>query len=142
MLTKQETIGKGRPGGEQQGKGTQENCSATGLAALGFIVMGLVSEFSLASHLAWPMPGDSGSFLVAHPSLSQDGFQREGFWEVGRLLLLWAPPEFSWLVLRGSTAFLMGASCGETTQVSRLSSCLAKAGGFGQGFPNAITSIF
>ena len=26
----------------------------------------------------------SGSFLVAHTSLSQDGFQRGGFWEVGR----------------------------------------------------------
>ena len=25
-------IGKGHPGGEQQGKGTQENCSATWLA--------------------------------------------------------------------------------------------------------------
>ena len=29
-------IGKGHPGGEQQGKGTQENCSATWLAVSGF----------------------------------------------------------------------------------------------------------
>ena len=26
-------IGKGRPGGEQEGQGTQENCSAAGLAS-------------------------------------------------------------------------------------------------------------
>ena len=36
-------IGKGHPGGEQEGKGTQENCSATWLNVLGFMVMGLVS---------------------------------------------------------------------------------------------------
>ena len=43
---------------------------------LGFMVMGLVSRFSLTSR------PDSGSFLVAYPLLSQDGVQREGFWEV------------------------------------------------------------
>ena len=68
MLTKQEIfIGKGRPGGEQQGKGTQENCSATWLTVSDFMVMGLVSGWSLASH------SNSASFLVAHASLSQDG---------------------------------------------------------------------
>ena len=29
-------IGKGHPGGEQEGEGTQENCSATWLTVLGF----------------------------------------------------------------------------------------------------------
>ena len=48
------------------------------LAFSGFMVMGLVSGLSLANH------SDSGSFMVARASLSQDGFQREGFWEVGR----------------------------------------------------------
>ena len=38
--------------------------------------MGLVSGLSLASH------SDSGSFLVVHSLFSQDGCQREGFWEV------------------------------------------------------------
>ena len=38
--------------------------------------MGLVSLLSLANH------SDSASFLVAHTSISQDGCQREGFWEV------------------------------------------------------------
>ena len=70
VLTKQETfIGKGCPGGEQEGKGTQEDCSATWLAVSGFMVMGLVSRLSLANH------SDSGSFLVACASLSQDGSQ-------------------------------------------------------------------
>ena len=41
-------IGKGRPGGEHQGKGKQENCSARWLAVLGFMVMGLVSGLSLS----------------------------------------------------------------------------------------------
>ena len=42
----------------------------------GFMVMGLVSGLSLANH------SDSGSFLVAHALLSQDGCQWKGFWEV------------------------------------------------------------
>ena len=50
LLTKQETTGKGRLGGEQEGKGSQENCSAMWLAVSGFMVMGLVSRLSLANH--------------------------------------------------------------------------------------------
>ena len=69
-------IGKGRPGGEQEGEGTQENSSVMWLAVSGFMVMGLVSGLSLASH------SDSESFLVVHALFSQDGCQREGFWEV------------------------------------------------------------
>ena len=42
------------------------------------MAMGLVSRWSLANH------SNSESFLVAHASLSQDGCQREGFWEVDR----------------------------------------------------------
>ena len=75
MLTKQET-GRGHPGGEQQGKGTEENSSAMWLAVLGFMVMGLVSGLSLASH------SESESFLVVHALFSQDGCQREGCREV------------------------------------------------------------
>ena len=62
-------IGKGCPGREQQGKGTQENFSAMWLTVSGFMVMGLVSRFFLANH------SDSGPFLVARTSLSQDRFQ-------------------------------------------------------------------
>ena len=38
--------------------------------------MGLVSGLSLANR------SDSGSLLLVHALLSQDGCQREGFWEV------------------------------------------------------------
>ena len=71
-------IGKGHPGGEQQGKETQENCSAAWLTMSGFMVMGLVSGWSLTNH------SNSQSFLVAHASLSQDGWipQQEEFCEV------------------------------------------------------------
>ena len=60
-------VGKGHLSGEQQGKGTQENCSAVRLTVSGFMVMGLVSGWSLADH------SNSESFLVVHASLSQDG---------------------------------------------------------------------
>ena len=46
------------------------------LAMPGFMVMGLVSEWSLTNH------SNPESFLVVHASLSQDGCWREGFWEV------------------------------------------------------------
>ena len=62
-------IGKGHLGGEQQGKGTQEHCSATWLAGSRFMVVALVSVLSLVKH------SDSGSFLVVHALLSQGGFQ-------------------------------------------------------------------
>ena len=45
------------------------------LAVLGFMVMRLVSGLSLANHF------ESESFLVVHALFSQDGLQREGFWE-------------------------------------------------------------
>ena len=61
VLTKQEILlGKG---GEQKGKGTQEN-SVTWLAVSGFMVMGLVSGLSSANH------SDSESFLVVHALFS------------------------------------------------------------------------
>ena len=43
---------------------------------MGFMVMGSFSGMSLANH------PDSESFLVVHALFSQDGCQREGFWEV------------------------------------------------------------
>ena len=46
--------------------------------SLGFYGDGILSGLSLANH------SDSESFLVAQASLSQDGCQREGFWEVIR----------------------------------------------------------
>ena len=91
--TKEETVGKGCLGGEHQGKGTEDNCSATWLTVLGFMVMALVSRLFLANH------SDSGSFLVAHTLLSQDGRQREGFWEV--LGHMASPFDPSWTLREG-----------------------------------------
>ena len=109
-------IGKGRLDWEQEGKGTQENCSAMWLTVLGFTVMGLVSGLSLANH------ADSGSLPVAHTSLRQDEFQRGGFWEVGRtyglaspFISFWPFPNSSgwwWLV---SSVFLTRISCCKIT---------------------------
>ena len=48
-------IGKGRPGRQQDGKGTQEDCSAMGLTGSGFMMVALVSGLSLARVL----PGGS-----------------------------------------------------------------------------------
>ena len=94
MLTRQEIfLGIGHPGGEQQGKGTQENCPTMWFVVLGFMVMGLVSGSSLASH------SDSESFLVVHTLLSQDGCQREGFWEVVGYVV--SPFDFSRTLLAG-----------------------------------------
>ena len=43
-------IGRRHLGGEHQGKGTQENCSAMLLTVSGFMLMGLVSGWSLTNH--------------------------------------------------------------------------------------------
>ena len=68
-------IGKGHLGGEQEGKGTQENCSVTWLAVSGFMVMGLVSRLSLANH------SDSESFLVVPCSAKMDAREKDsGVW--------------------------------------------------------------
>ena len=63
VLTKQEILLGRAPGWRAVGKGTQ-NCSAAWLQVLGFMVMGLVSGWSLANH------SNSESFLVAHALLS------------------------------------------------------------------------
>ena len=67
MLTKQEILlGKGTQV-ESSRVREQENCSAAWLAVSDFMVMGLVSRWSLANH------SNSESFLVAHTLLSQGG---------------------------------------------------------------------
>ena len=58
---------EGAPGGEREGKGAQENCSAAWLTVSGFMAMGFVSRSSLANH------SDSGPFPVGSMSLSHDG---------------------------------------------------------------------
>ena len=96
-------IGKGHPGGDQGGKGTQENSSASS-AVSGFMVMGLVSGLSLANH------SDSESFLVVHALFSQDGCQREGFWEVvGQVV---SPFDLSWILPVGGGLLVLCSLAG------------------------------
>ena len=66
MLTEQETlVGRGALGGEQQGQGTQEDCSAPQLTVSGFMLMGL------ASRLSWPIIlTQVVTSLVVHAELS------------------------------------------------------------------------
>jgi len=106
-------IGKGHLGGEQEGKGTQENCSAAWLPVSGFMVMGLVSGWSLANH------SNSESFLVAHALLSQwmlaRGILGSGqtcsvsFWPFLNSSSWW------WLI---SSVFLIRISCHKTTHAN------------------------
>ena len=87
-------IGKGHPGGEQEGQGTQRICSASWRVVSGFMVMGLVSGWSLANH------PNLESFLVAHASLNQDGCKERdsGKWTDMQCLLLTFPQLFRLVV--------------------------------------------
>ena len=78
--------------------GTQETRSAAWLPVSGFMVMGLVSGLSLASH------SDSESFLVVHTLFSQDGCQREGFWDAVRHVV--SSFDVSWALPVGGGLFV------------------------------------
>ena len=98
-------IGKGHPGGEQEGKGTQENCSATWLAVSGFMVMGLVSGLSLANHLT-PSP----AWWCMPCSAKMDAREKDsGRWS-DRWCLLLTFPKLS--------LFLTRTSCPKTTHAN------------------------
>ena len=68
------------------------------------MVMGLVSGLSLANYF------DSESFLVVHALFSQDGCQREGFWEVvGHVL---SPFDLSQILPVGGGLLVPGSLAG------------------------------
>ena len=75
------------------------------------MVMGLVFRWSLANH------SNSESFLVAHASLSQDGCQREGFWEVDGHVV--SPLDLSRTLLVGGGLLVpFRISCHKTTHAN------------------------
>ena len=79
MLTKQEIfLGKGAR--VESNRVREPRRTALRMVSMsGFMVMGLVSRWSLANH------SNSESFLVVHTLFSQkEGCQKEGFWEVAR----------------------------------------------------------
>ena len=71
------------------------------------MVIGLVSGLSLANH------SDSESFLVVHALFSQDGCQREGFWEVVRQVV--SPFDLSRTLLVGGGLLVPCSSPGPPT---------------------------
>ena len=87
-------IGKECPGREQEGKGTQENCSVTWLAVSGFMVMGLVSRLSLADH------SGPESLLVVQPcSAKMDAREKGSGRRLDMCCLLLTFPELFRLVV-------------------------------------------
>ena len=114
VLTKQETLlGRGTPGGEQQGKGTQKNCSATRLAVSSFTRMGLVSGLPLANPQPFG-PAQGPSWWHMHLSAKEDSNVRE----IGCLLLPAGLSQILLVSLQGSSMFLTRASSSETAHAS------------------------
>ena len=66
--------------------------------------MGLASGLSLANHFAWPTHGLAQGPSWWLSSFSQDGFQRQGSWEVGQLLPPGGPSQILPVSLQGSTS--------------------------------------
>ena len=89
----------------------------------------------------WPITLDSGSFLVTPPSLSQDGFQQEGFWQVGGMYGLASPFDFPEFCVVVACQFCIPYRMGLLLQDILLQDnsyrwilwCIASAGGFGPG---------
>ena len=84
------------------------------LTALDFMVMGLVSGWSLANH------SGSESFLVVQDLFSRDGCQQEGLWEVvGHVVSLFLSflnsPCWWWFI---SSVFLTRTSYPKTTHAN------------------------
>ena len=109
MLTKQEPLLERSAWAESRRVIEPRRTALPCCSVSGFMVKGLVSRLSLASH------SDSGSVLVAHTSLSQDGFQQEGFGEVNGTYGLTSsfdlsqiPSHWWWLV---SSVLLIRTSC-------------------------------
>ena len=100
------------------------------VAVLRFMVAGLVSGLSLANN------SDSGSFLVANASLSQDRFQQEGFWEVGRTYALESPCSF-WVFLNSNWWQLVSS-----TVLTRIPSCkIAHISEYYHFWPGQVISV-
>ena len=77
MLTKQETLlEKGTRVESSRVREPRRTALPHGLQSRGFMVMGLVSGLSLANH------SESEFFLVVQALFSQNGCQKEVFWEV------------------------------------------------------------
>ena len=102
---------EGAPG--QWGEGTQENCSAAWLTVSGCMVMGLVSWWSLASHLAWPISSltQGPSWWHSHLSAKMDSSKKDAGRLVEHIMGWFLGPSQILLVFDGRPVFLMRTSC-------------------------------
>ena len=102
------------PGWRAVGKGTQENCSATRLPISGFMVMRLVSGWSLANHSnSEVFPGGTriaqSRWMLARGILGSGRTRGVFFWPFPNSSGWW------WLI---SSVFLIRISCRKTTHVN------------------------
>ena len=111
-------IGKGCRGGGQEGEGNGENRSATWLTVSGFLVIGLVSGLSLASHSEL-----DPSWGHTHHSAEMDSSEEDP----GKLVGPLQNPGWWELV---SSLFLTRTSCCKMTPASAFSSLLPGKGGW------------
>ena len=135
MLTKQEILlGKSILAESSRVREPRRTALQNWLAVLGFMVMGLFSGLSLANH------SDSECFLVVHTLFSQDGCQREGFWEVvGHAV---SPFDLSQTLPVGGGLLVLCSLPGppvKNNSCKWLLGCLASVGGFNQcASPNTL----
>ena len=101
------------PGWRAVGKGTQENCSATCLAVLGFMVMGLVSGWSVANHSNSVFPG--GAHMAQPRWMLARGILGSG--RTGSVSSRPFPNSSSWWWLI-SSIFFVRISCHKTTHAN------------------------
>ena len=119
LVTKQKTL-LGRGTKEESRRERESRKPLCHMAySLRFYGSGLVSRFSLANCPAWPLLGlaQGPSWWHMHLSAKMDSSVKNS----GRLVVsffLLAPLKISQLVFRGSTTFLIGASCCEKTHAS------------------------
>ena len=93
--------------------------------------MGLVSGLSLANH------SDSESILVVHTMFSQDGCQREGFWEVVRYVV--SPFDSSQILVAGGLLVLYSLS--GSPVIKQLRQMITMVPGQGEQFQCASPNI-
>ena len=126
---------EGAPG--QWGEGTQENCSAAWLTVSGCMVMGLVSWWSLASHLAWPISSltQGPSWWHSHLSAKMDSSKKDAGRLVEHIMGWFLGPSQILLV-----SFWQQARVPYEDLLLQDSKCLAKVGDFARWFTSNMHS--
>ena len=107
-------IGRGHPGGEQLGKGTQENSCVTWLAVSGFMVNGISFRVVLSQSF-WFRVLPGGAHLVQPGWMPERRIVEGGQTHAVSFRPFLNPSGWWWLL---SSVFLTGTSCRKTTHTS------------------------